>query len=124
MGSCKKIYLSWFISPTNYSDIYKSNKLVDNFEQILQNIFLPLFEATNDPKSHPELHKFLCYVTGFDSVDDESKPETAIIHKTMPLPKDWTSMENPPYNYYLYYMYTNMCVLNHFRRYVHFASHY
>lgn len=45
-----------------FSDIYKSNKLVGNFEQILNNIFLPLFEVTNDPKSHPELHQFLQHV--------------------------------------------------------------
>ena len=28
--------------------------------------------------SHPDLHRFLQYVTGFDSVDDESKPENAM----------------------------------------------
>lgn len=88
---------------------------MDNFQEILRNVFLPLFEVTNDPNSHPELHKFLHYVTGFDSVDDESKPENAIVHKSIPLPHEWSSKENPPYNYYLYYMYANICVLNHFR---------
>jgi AMP deaminase len=34
-----------------------------------------LFEVTKDPSSHPELHVFLQRVVGFDSVDDESKPE-------------------------------------------------
>ena len=55
-------------------------------------------------------------VTGFDSVDDESKPEHVIFDKYAPLPENWTSAENPPYAYYLYYMYANMTVLNHLRR--------
>jgi len=55
-------------------------------------------------------------VTGFDSVDDESKPEHVIFDKYAPLPENWTGVENPPYAYYLYYMYANMTVLNHLRR--------
>lgn len=34
-----------------------------HFQEIINNIFLPLFEVTNDPTSHPELHKFLQYVS-------------------------------------------------------------
>jgi hypothetical protein len=30
--------------------------------QMLENIFLPLFEATIDPSSHPQLHCFLSQV--------------------------------------------------------------
>lgn len=55
-------------------------------------------------------------VTGFDSVDDESKPETIVFDSELALPGDWTSEENPPYNYYLYYTYANMVVLNTFRK--------
>ena len=100
-----------------YSDIYKSNKLVDNFEQMLTNIFMPLFEATIRPSEHPDLHKFLQYVTGFDSVDDESKNEhTAMLDKHIPRPSNWSQAENPPYNYYIYYMYANICILNHLRK--------
>ena len=58
----------------------------------------------------------LLQVTGFDSVDDESKPEHVIFDKYAPLPEHWTCVENPPYAYYLYYMYANMTVLNHLRR--------
>lgn len=46
-----------------YSDIYKSAKIVKNFQEILENIFMPLFEVTRNPQSHPELHKFLMYVS-------------------------------------------------------------
>ncbi|CAG2177601.1 unnamed protein product, partial [Oppiella nova] len=106
----------WVIQIPRLYDIYRANKLVENFEQMLENLFLPLFEATSNPNSHPELHCFLQYVIGFDSVDDESKHENPLFDKEIPLPPKWTDGENPPYNYYLYYMYANMCVLNHFRK--------
>lgn len=57
-------------------------------------------------------------VVGFDSVDDESKPEHHIFNLDSPKPGNWTEEDNPPYSYYLYYMYANMTVLNHLRRYV------
>ena len=41
------------------SDIYRSNKQIDNFEQIIDNLFRPLFEATVKPSAHPEIHMFL-----------------------------------------------------------------
>lgn len=77
---------------------------------------MPLFEATNDPEKHPELHRFLQYVIGFDSVDDESKQETPLFEKDVLTPDQWTDEDNPPYAYYIYYMYANMTVLNHFRK--------
>lgn len=40
-------------------DIYKAQGLIDNFEQLLDNIFTPLFEVTVDPNTHPQLHLFL-----------------------------------------------------------------
>lgn len=82
---------------------------------MLSNIFLPLFEVTNDPRTHPELHKFLNHVSGIDTVDDESKHENSVFDANVPLPKDWNGDENPPYNYYLYFIYANMAVLNQFR---------
>lgn len=56
-------------------------------------------------------------MVGFDSVDDESKPEHHIFNLDSPLPANWTEEDNPPYSYYLYYTYANMTVLNHLRRY-------
>ncbi|XP_064470636.1 AMP deaminase 2-like isoform X6 [Ornithodoros turicata] len=106
----------WLVQVPRLYDIFRSNKLVNNFEEILENIFMPLFEVTNNPSSHPELHQFLQYVVGFDSVDDESKPEYPMIDKDVPLPKQYTDTENPAYNYYLYFMFANMSVLNHFRK--------
>jgi len=59
----------------------------------------------------------LSHISGFDSVDDESKPECVLIDKNNSIPEDWDSLENPPYAYYSYYMYANMAVLNELRSY-------
>lgn len=44
------------------SDVYHTNKQLRNFQEMLENIFRPLFEVTVDPSSHPELHLFLQHV--------------------------------------------------------------
>ena len=53
---------------------------------------------------------------GFDSVDDESKPENHVFNLESPLPEAWVEEDNPPYAYYLYYTFANMAMLNHLRR--------
>ncbi|XP_033758871.1 AMP deaminase 2-like isoform X7 [Pecten maximus] len=114
-----KVYsdnVRWLIQVPRLYDVYRSNNLVQSFQDILNNIFMPLFEVTNDPASHPELYAFLQHVSGFDSVDDESKAEHIKFDRDTPLPEDWTQKENPPYNYYLFFMYANVTVLNQFRR--------
>lgn len=60
-------------------------------------------------------------VTGFDSVDDESKHSDHMFSDKSPSPDVWTSEQNPPYSYYLYYMYANIMVLNNLRRWVGLA---
>lgn len=45
------------------SDIFRSKKLLPSFGKMLENIFLPLFEATINPQDHRELHLFLKYVS-------------------------------------------------------------
>lgn len=105
----------WLVQVPRLYDVYKSNNIMDNFCVLIDNLFRPLFEVTIDPSSHPELHAFLQYVIGFDSVDDESKPENAMLDKDTPPPQLWNDTENPPYAYYLYYMFANMCTLNQLR---------
>ncbi|XDV23058.1 hypothetical protein PO909_027779, partial [Leuciscus waleckii] len=106
----------WLIQIPRLFDVYRTKKQLINFQQMLENIFLPLFEATVNPSSHSHLHLFLTHVVGFDSVDDESKPEHHIFNLDSPTPERWCDDNNPPYSYYLYYMYANMTVLNHLRR--------
>uniref|UniRef100_UPI0037E8E3B3 AMP deaminase 2-like isoform X1 n=2 Tax=Semicossyphus pulcher TaxID=241346 RepID=UPI0037E8E3B3 len=106
----------WLIQVPRLFDVYHTKKQLANFQEMLENIFMPLFEVSINPRSHPELHLFLEHVVGFDSVDDESKPEHHIFNLDSPLPANWTEEDNPPYSYYLYYTYANMTVLNHLRR--------
>ncbi|NP_001398844.1 AMP deaminase 3 isoform 4 [Mus musculus] len=114
-----KVYspnMRWIIQVPRIYDIFRSKKLLPNFGKMLENIFLPLFKATINPQDHRELHLFLKYVTGFDSVDDESKHSDHMFSDKSPSPDLWTSEQNPPYSYYLYYMYANIMVLNNLRR--------
>ena len=78
-------------------------------------VFQPLFEVTQNPQSHPKLHIFLQRVVGFDSVDDESKVERRLYRK-FPVPEQWDTEQNPPYSYYIYYLFANMTSLNAWRK--------
>lgn len=108
----------WLIQVPRIFDVFLKTKAVTSFEDMMRNIFMPLFLATNSPEEYPDIHKFLQYVRGFDSVDDESKPEIDPMEPGVPLPQDYNvnHPDNPCYAYYLYYMYANIRALNHFRR--------
>uniref|UniRef100_A0A7N6A6P0 AMP deaminase n=1 Tax=Anabas testudineus TaxID=64144 RepID=A0A7N6A6P0_ANATE len=108
--------MRWMIQVPRIYDIFKSKKLVPHFAKILENIFLPLFEATVNPQKHKAIHVFLKYVTGFDSVDDESKHSDHMFSYKSPKPEEWITDDNPPYTYYLFYMYANIMVLNNLRK--------
>ncbi|KAL6998440.1 AMP deaminase [Sarracenia purpurea var. burkii] len=104
----------WLIQLPRLYNIYKEMGIVTSFQNILDNIFLPLFEVTVDPASHPQLHVFLKQVVGLDLVDDESKPERRPT-KHMPTPAQWTNIFNPAFSYYAYYCYANLYTLNKLR---------
>lgn len=105
----------WLIQVPRLYSLYKSMKMVESYDEVLKNLFQPLFEVTQNPSSHPKLHIFLQRVIGFDSVDDESKPERRLYRK-FPPPKEWNTKQNPPYNYWIYYMFANMTSLNAYRK--------
>lgn len=105
----------WLIQVPRLYDVYKQNDSIETFEDIVRNVFRPLFEVTHNPSSHPELHVFLQRVIGFDTVDDESKTERRFYRK-FPYPKLWNTKESPPYSYWAYYMFANMASLNNWRR--------
>ncbi|KAF7298704.1 A-deaminase domain-containing protein [Mycena indigotica] len=105
----------WLIQVPRLYDIYKANGSIQTFQDIILNVFQPLFEVTQDPRKHPELHVFLQRVIGFDTVDDESKVERRI-YKKYPYPKLWDTKDSPPYSYWIYYMFANMASLNRWRQ--------
>ncbi|XP_029315750.1 AMP deaminase 3 [Cottoperca gobio] len=114
-----KVYspnMRWIIQVPRIYDIFKEKKLIPNFAKMLENIFLPLFEATVNPQKHKQLHVFLKYVSGFDSVDDESKHSDHMFSFRSPKPEQWTTADNPPYSYYIFHMYANIMVLNNLRK--------
>lgn len=106
----------WLIQIPRIYTIFRRTGTVKSFQDLLKNIFAPLFEVSVNPASHPELHAFLHQVSGFDSVDDESKPERKFDNIIAQItPDNWTSEENPPYGYYSYYFWANIVALNTLR---------
>eukprot|EP01034_Spumella_vulgaris_P023432 gene23432-29650_t len=108
----------WLIQIPRLYDAYRKSGEVESFGHLLSNIFEPLFAVSLHPESNPALHYFLQTVVAFDSVDDESRPEAANLsygHGGLPTPSSWTHTENPPYGYWMYYMYANILVLNQLR---------
>lgn len=104
----------WMIQIPRLYQIYKKSGMLKNFGEFLCNIFEPLIEISKTPSKDPKLNAFLENIVGFDIVDDESVHERKI-SKKMPTPDGWDRDTNPSYNYYLYYIYANLCVLNSFR---------
>uniref|UniRef100_A0A0R0HC27 AMP deaminase n=1 Tax=Glycine max TaxID=3847 RepID=A0A0R0HC27_SOYBN len=54
----------WLIQLPRLYNMYKEMGIVTSFLNMLDNIFIPLFEVTVNPDSHPQLHVFLkqvCY---------------------------------------------------------------
>lgn len=115
----QKVYsnnVRWLIQVPRIFDIFKKTGAVRHFGDYLNNVFGPVMEASINPQGHPELAKFLEHVSGFDSVDDESKPENHFFSAETPTPEEWTTTMNPPYSYYLWYMYANITMINQVRK--------
>ncbi|PRP84100.1 AMP deaminase [Planoprotostelium fungivorum] len=107
----------WIIQVPRVYDAFHKFGAFKSFHEMMNNIFEPLFRVTLDPESNPALDKFLAQVSGFDSVDDESKPEGKLNHESVPsTPEEWTQGTNPPYAYYMYYMWSNITSLNSLRK--------
>lgn len=105
----------WLIQVPRLYEVYKTTGQVESFQDMLDNIFLPLFAVSVDPSSNPPLHYFLTLLVGFDCVDDESKHERGRDAEAMPVPSKWTSKHSPPYFYWIYYLHANIVALNKLR---------
>lgn len=70
----------WMIQIPRLWRIYSSkpsNKDA-SFSDMLQNIFVPMFEATLEPEKHSAVAEVLKHIVGIDSVDDEGAAEVNI----------------------------------------------
>ncbi|KAG5484058.1 hypothetical protein LSCM1_05912 [Leishmania martiniquensis] len=104
---------SWMVQVPRLFHLYRRSGQLRSFQEMLANIFEPLWQASMHPDKHPYLHFFLSHVSGFDSVDNESDREP---DQTIDIPPArWTSAENPPFAYYMYYMWVNITALNRYR---------
>jgi len=117
----------WLVQIPRVFGPFCKNKLVKNFEELINNIFQPLFEVAIDPDSHPLLAEALPSISGFDCVDDESFNDSLLAHHSQLYkngqtaqfvtgdalrPELWTVPENPPYSYYSWYLYVNLRKFN------------
>jgi AMP deaminase len=105
----------WLIQVPRLYPSYYTEGNVQTFQDMLSNIFNPLFEVTINPEGHPSVAALLQQVVGFDSVDDESLPPGNETLRSAPPPARWTSAENPPYSYQQYYLQSNLAILNRLR---------
>ena len=106
----------WLVQIPRLYSIYRKSSLVKSFGEVLDNVFRPLFEASLDPASHPKLHAFLEALVGFDSVDDESKPDRKLDSRyPIATPSEWNQPDEPSYAYWMYHLYANIRSLNALR---------
>lgn len=84
------------------------------FKEMIENLFVPMFEATVYPEKHPEVAECLKHIVGIDSVDDEGALEDGTCVGKRP--HEWTSSKNPSYWWQLYFMWANIEVLNILRK--------
>ncbi|RNF22559.1 putative AMP deaminase [Trypanosoma conorhini] len=103
----------WMVQIPRLYSIYRRNGIIASFGEMLTNLFAPLWEASVNPEAHPFLSYLLSQVSGFDSVDNESEREPDTLVDTPP--PQWTFHENPPFAYWMYYMWVNITALNRYR---------
>eukprot|EP00759_Apiculatamorpha_spiralis_P058269 PhF_6_TR9165/c0_g1_i1/m.14251/K01490/AMPD; AMP deaminase len=99
--------------------VYRKAKELARFSDLIDNIFVPLWEVSMDPSKDPVLHNFLQHVSGFDSVDNEAALDYSMGESATAvgiLPSEWASEKNPPYWYWMFYLWANIRSLNVFRK--------
>lgn len=84
-----------------------------SFQDMIDNLFRPILEATLEPEKHPKVAEFLTHVVGFDSVDDEGVLEETCTNTS---PAEWTTEKNPAFSWQLYHLWANIEVVNQIRK--------
>ena len=108
-------HVKWMIQIPRLCNLFMG-KSYQSFEEMLRNIFQPIFKATLHPEEHEDIHIFLSHIGGFDCVDDESKHDSLMLEKALNVPpQEYKTKANPPYSYWSYYLYANIFVLNRLR---------
>jgi AMP deaminase len=79
----------WMVQVPRIYRTYKQLNKISCFQDLLHNLWTPIFEATLHPDKHPALARFLKNLSGFDSVDDESLMEDALGRHAHISPDQW-----------------------------------
>jgi len=107
----------WIVQVPRLWRIYcmkeKNSETKKTFQDMLHNLFCPIFEATLHPDKHPEIAELLTHIVGFDSVDDEGTLEAPC---NCTRPSAWIKEANPSFCWQLYYLWANLEVLNSLRK--------
>ena len=75
-GNMISTHNRWLVQVPRLWRVYcKKGRGAVSFQDMLENLFVPLFEATLSPDEHPEVAELLKHIVGFDSVDDEGSLE-------------------------------------------------
>jgi AMP deaminase len=98
-GNMMSTHNRWLIQVPRLWRLYSQKPVVDGqpqrtFLEMIENLFEPLFQATLDPDSHPEIAEAAKHIVGFDSVDDEGALEEPC---SCQRPHQWLSPRNPSY---------------------------
>ena len=102
----------WLVQVPRLWRVYCKKEGARSFQQMLENLFIPLFEATLHPEKHPKVAELLKHIVGFDSVDDEGCLEAPL---SCCQPSAWKKEDNPAYCWQLYYLWANIDILNRVR---------
>lgn len=97
-----------------YSKLFKLGR-VTCFNDMLDMIFKPIFDHTNNSDNNPEFHYFITNICSLDLVisenDDYLWKEFSDINQT---PAEWVAQgDNPPVAYYMYYIYQRLGHFNY-----------
>eukprot|EP00906_Rhabdomonas_costata_P002524 RCo003980 len=83
-------------------------------QEQLDNIFLPMWQASVYPEKFPQLDTFLANIVAFTVISDEVT-KGQILPEFQP-PLEWPWHRNPPDIYFNYYIWANLYSLNAYRR--------
>lgn len=95
--------------------LHKQDNYIQNFKEMMNNIFDPVMDASLHPEKHSLVAWALSHITGFDCVDDESLPEPTYSSDMLPA-SQYRSFQNPPYVYFLLHIFYRIQVINDIRR--------
>jgi AMP deaminase len=112
-GNMLMFHNRWLVQVPRLWRVYYQKGRGDRlFQDMLKNLFCPLFNATLHPEEHPEVSEFLSNIVGFVSVDIKGALESWLSFCSLLL---WRREDNPAFSWQMYHLSANIEVLNRVR---------